>query len=354
MEYEPCPECGVPQLVTSSNLWLNSGVIVQGNNTSRRIGFVDSDNLDPLYEGIAENIGFSINHLVMDIARRGTLDYGKNLLTPEVLALLKAKAFGLEMVIQGIHYVSQSNGLGEYELVQVDEDCSVIRIRKPFSLPLTLGTVIGGFEVISDQRYGVSYKEVEPDVFEVTTRASGARDEFTKRIPIQAYIHREGDIEFERCPTCGGPKALMDFDWALDHGLIINKRTEKRMVLMGPEIQDPFFAELENELGGTVPEVVIEVQKNLVRRGFHSMPDLNNEGDFRTQLALRGIGNLREMKSGSKGLRMLIENSSCHLMVAGLVQGLFEMAFDVESRVEWNVSENGDFEVEVTPVKTPK
>jgi len=100
--------------------------------------------------------------------------------------------------------------------------------------------------------------------------------------------------------------------------------------------------------------VVIEAQKNLVKKGFHSMPELNNEGDFRTQLALRGIGNLREMKSGPKGLRMLIENSSCYLMVAGLAQGLFEMAFDVESHVEWDVSENGDFELEVTPVKTPK
>ena len=119
MEYEPCLECGVPQLITSSNVWLNSGAIVQSNNTFRRIGFVDSDNLDPLYKGIAAIIGFSIDHLVMDISRRGTLDYGKNLLTPEVLALLKAKAFGLEMVIQGMHYVAQSNGLGAHEFVEL-------------------------------------------------------------------------------------------------------------------------------------------------------------------------------------------------------------------------------------------
>ncbi|OFW55497.1 MAG: hypothetical protein A2W01_05235 [Candidatus Solincola sediminis] len=328
---------------------MNSGAIVQSNNTFRRIGFVDSDNLDPLYKGIAAIIGFSIDHLVMDISRRGTLDYGKNLLTPEVLALLKAKAFGLEMVIQGMHYVAQSNGLGEHELVEIKEDYSVIRIKKPFSVPLVLGTVIGGFEVVSEQRYGATYKEVEPEVFEVITSPSGDREEFTKRIPIKAYIHKEGDIEFARCPTCGGPKALMDFDWGLDRGLIVNKRTQKRMVVMGPEIQDPLFAELEKELGESIPEVVIAVQEDLVKSGFHSMPDLENVDDFRTQLALRGIGNMQEMKSRPKGLTMRIENSSCHLMVIGMMKGLFDKTYDVASHAEWEISADGELRFEITP-----
>jgi hypothetical protein len=38
-----------------------------------------------------------------------------------------------------------------------------------------------------------------------------------------------------------------------------------------------------------------------------------------------------------------------HLLVVGLVQGIFEMAFDVNSYVEWELSEEGDLTVEVTP-----
>ncbi len=36
-------------------------------------------------------------------------------------------------------------------------------------------------------------------------------------------------------------------------------------------------------------------------------------------------------------------------MVVGLVQGLFEMAFGIESSVDWELSPDGDLEVEVIP-----
>ncbi len=77
--------------------------------------------------------------------------------------------------------------------------------------------------------------------------------------------------------------------------------------------------------------------------------EVSEEGDLRTQLALRGLGDLREIKMGSKGLRMRIDNAAVHLMIVGLAQGFFEMAFDVESGVEWELSEEGDLEVEVKP-----
>jgi hypothetical protein len=48
-------------------------------------------------------------------------------------------------------------------------------------------------------------------------------------------------------------------------------------------------------------------------------------------------------------MRMRVDNATCYLMTAGLAQGLFEMAFDVESYVEWELSQEGDLEVEVTP-----
>jgi hypothetical protein len=38
-----------------------------------------------------------------------------------------------------------------------------------------------------------------------------------------------------------------------------------------------------------------------------------------------------------------------HLMVVGLGQGLFEVVFGKESRVEWELSEDGTLEVQVTP-----
>jgi hypothetical protein len=122
------------------------------------------------------------------------------------------------------------------------------------------------------------------------------------------------------------------------------------MGIIHPSVLDPIFEELEQELGEAIPEVVIEAQKVFTKTGFYSPEEIRNEEDFRTQLALRGMGNLRDLKMNAEGLRMRLENVCMHLMVIGLVQGLFELAFDTRSGVEWELSEQGDLEVEITPL----
>ena len=68
-----CPECGVPEPIVRDNVWINSGAVVQSTDATRRMGFIESENLDPLYTGISEIIGFPIDRLVTDIARKGTV-----------------------------------------------------------------------------------------------------------------------------------------------------------------------------------------------------------------------------------------------------------------------------------------
>ncbi len=96
--------------------------------------------------------------------------------------------------------------------------------------------------------------------------------------------------------------------------------------------------------------MVVEAQRRFTETGFYSIEQVSNEGDFRTQLALRGLGNLQEMRIGSRGLFMHIDNAAGYLMTIGMVQGLFEMIFDVDSKVEWALSESGNLEVEVNPL----
>src|SRR4030042_4224783 len=119
------------------------------------------------------------------------------------------------------------------------------------------------------------------------------------------------------------------------------------MAMLGPGMMDLLFAELERELGDTIPEVAVEAQRRFTKTGFYSIEQVSDEGDFRTQLALRGLGNLREIKMGPPGLFMRIDNVVGHLLTVGMVQGLFEMAFDVDSSVEWALSEDGNREGEI-------
>ena len=77
-----------------------------------------------------------------------------------------------------------------------------------------------------------------------------------------------------------------------------------------------------------------------------------NEGMQSSIIAAMGAGEFRpndEITIGTSGLRMRIDNVSGHLLTIGMVQGLFETALDTESFVDWDLSEEGDLTVEVTP-----
>ncbi len=354
MDINLCPECGVPEAITRDNVWLNSGVMVQSTDTTRRVGFIESENLDPVYRGIESIIGAPIDRLVLDTVRKGTVEYIKNITPPEVRGMIHSGQLPVGIMADALITNGKLNGFGAYELVDLQiagesTDSMTLRIAEPFSVLICAGIHAGTCEAISDRPYEVTYRELSPGLFESRAYISEHPEELEQRLDMKPYRHRDGDVGLERCPTCGGPSALSGFKWLLDRGIVMNSYNNKRMTLIGPEVQDPLFEELEKELGDTIPMVVIEAQRRFVKSGFYSIGELSNEGDIRSQLALRGLGNLREITMVSNGLRLRVDNVAGYLMTVGMAQGLFEMAFDVVSNVEWEISEEGDLQVQVTP-----
>jgi hypothetical protein len=121
------------------------------------------------------------------------------------------------------------------------------------------------------------------------------------------------------------------------------------MAIQGNAHLDPIFYELEAELGDVVPRAVVEAQRRFTRSGFYTMDDIAEEGDFRTQLALRGFGNLKEIDMKRAGMHIRLENAALPLIVTGLTQGFFEMGFSTDSTVDWELSQEGILEVDVKP-----
>ncbi|OFW59402.1 MAG: hypothetical protein A2W01_08790 [Candidatus Solincola sediminis] len=58
---------------------------------------------------------------------------------------------------------------------------------------------------------------------------------------------------------------------------------------------------------------------------------------------------LREFKIGSEGLRMRLDNATMHLLLTGMLQGVFDATYDVDSNVEWKLTEEESLEAEVQP-----
>jgi len=166
---------------------------------------------------------------------------------------------------------------------------------------------------------------------------------------MHPFKHSGGDIELKRCSTCGGPSALSLYQWDLEAGIIRSTLTGRRMALLGPHVVDPTFQELERELGEEISQVVIEAQRRFTKTGLYTVAEVVREEAVRADLALRGLGNVRELTMGKQGIVLRVEHVALHLMVIGLAQGLFELAFGQESEASWTLSEDGTLELTLIP-----
>lgn len=335
---------------------MNNGDIVQTGNEAHRACFIETENLDPIYASISDTIGLSIDYMVIDIARKGNGDYVRAITPPSIIDMLDDGTLQPEKLIEVMLTVGHLSGYGKYEMVEYrfqrdQDDYITFRLTKPYSVLLACGSVLGSFEVVLGQPSAYEYKETAPGVYEITVRIGERNEELDKRLQIGEYRHRDGDIELEICPVCAAPLALREFKWDVGQGIIANSRTGRRMALVGPYVLDPMFGELEKELGKDIMTMTVEAQRRFTRSGLYSIEEISDQGDFRTQLALRGLGNLREIKINNKGLQMRIDNAADYLITTGIAQGLFETGFGVDSSVDWEVSDEGVLQVEVIPIE---
>lgn len=355
-EVQRCPECGVPRFITGEHSWLSDGSIVQTANPEHRMAFVETEIFDPLYQGISNLIGLPIGHILTNSARRSTLAYMRQMVSDETRRAVVNREVDLDLVFATIFEVGRIMGYGNPSLLdmryeQKDDDFVTILFRSPISRPVIAGTVAGTVEAYLERSGGVTYKEVPPDAIEVTVFESEHPAEMKDRLWLRTYQPAEGDFDHARCATCGGPANLSRYDWDTDNGIIRSKTTGRRFALIGPPMIDAVFEELENELGETIPEVVVEAQRRFVRNGFYAASEIRGIDQMREQFARRGMGLIRDLELGRGGVHAVLENATLHLMTVGLTQGFYELASGEEGKVEWKLSEDRRLEIDVRPWK---
>jgi hypothetical protein len=347
-----CPECDVPRRINKEHIWRPNGTIVERKNPDHRMVFIEHETLIETFKGIEEIIGIPIERIIIESQRKSTFDSVDHMMPAAVKAIVRW--VGTRLIARDIAGLGKMNGMGDIELVSLRRtkgkaDYITLRIREPYSLPHFCGNFAGAMEAVDRREVGVSYKEIAPDEFEVTARISSHPLELKERLQRRVYRYKEGHIGLEECPVCKGPMILSQYIWHLDRGVIEGKTSGRRMVLMGPATQEAIIDELEIELGDSIPQAVVEAQRRFARTGFYSLEGTGSEEDFRLHLAKRGLGNLREIEWDESRLSVRLENPCLHLVLAGFIQGLFELASGSEAEMKWELAEDGDLVVEVTP-----
>jgi hypothetical protein len=354
MEISTCTECGIPSYITSEHVWLSDGLIAQRRDQRHIVSFIESDNLDPLFLSTEQIIGIPIDHIIQTARRRAARAKMEIMIPVEVRELLQKKEMDPGPVIEMIISVGKVLGYGRFELVDYryefdDDDYAILRVVNPYSVSFGLVDPVAILEVITGYEASYEYKQVSEGVYEIRSFRSSHSPALEERLITKAYSHGEGDIVLDSCATCGAPVELSSYGWNLDEGIIRGRETERRMAILAPTVLDAVLGELEKELGEAIPEAVVEAQRRFTKTGTYTPDEMRDEGRLRTQFALKGLGNLKSFDTGKKGLNLRLDNAAMHLITVGLIQGNYELTFGVESKVEWEFSDEGNLEVEVTP-----
>jgi len=345
-----CRTCGVPKRLTKEIRWLDNGTIVEAKKPSHRMIFIENDNILQIFNHVEELVGLSLEKLVIESQRKATCDYVSSSIPRIAIKIIRLTSY--MPVVRNLAMLARTLGLGDVSILDVhikggEGDYVKLGIRNAFFLPAFCGMVSGGMEVVTGHECSVSYEEKPPGEHEITAFVSTHPRELAERLSWHQYSNKKGDAALEKCPDCGGPKLLGTYSFDLDAGTITRKASGRRMIVDGPAEFEAILDELEKELGEDIPDVLIEAQRRFVQSGFYDASEVQEIGSFRDHLALRGLGNLKEISFDDGRLRMRLENPCLHLLLVGLAQGLFELVFSREGQVEWELAGDGDLSVEV-------
>ncbi|MDY6796618.1 MAG: hypothetical protein SWK76_15265 [Actinomycetota bacterium] len=347
-----CPECGVPRRITKENTWLSNGKMVESKNPSHRMVFIENDSITGVFETIQEILGIPIDHIIIESERKLAYDYIEHFVPDIAKKFVRTTHIDIatrKMVLQG-----QLMGFGDMEIISKrfrgdESDYIRIGVRDIWFPAAVCGVMAGSIEALLGKECSATYEETSPGYYEFTTSVSASSRELEERLPLPVYSDKEGDIELERCGTCGVPKAMSDFEWRIGPGLIVSRKTGQRMVVIGSGEFETIFHELERELGEDITRVASEAQRRHVKSGSFTAEDTRDPEGFRKKLAFRGLGNLREIAWDDESLRLHWENPCLNPILIGLAHGLFEQATGREGELKWKEAGDGDLTVEVSP-----
>ncbi len=348
-----CSVCGVPKVITSENIWLDNGTIVQRRDPLHRMVFLEVDNIKGLFEGIERIIGISLERIIMVAQSRYTSEYIKRFMPSGVRLFVNRNLHrlpGRRLAFILPSYLGRMMGYGAAKLLHSDyKNYMVMKVTDPWYLPLYLGNIRGVTDALVAKVGTGVYLKIGPEQYIVTTNTSEAEEGLKGRFVYREYHSKSGDLSLERCSGCGGPMELSRYRWDVKRGIIEERNSHQRMALLGPGEHEAIFDELQAELGEDITQTIIEAQQLFVSTELLTSWNAFDFATLQKQMAFRGMGNLRELVAEGDKVRLRVENPCLIAMLVGMTLGLYEIFYRKAGDARWEVAEDGDLKIEVSP-----
>lgn len=348
-----CKECGVPKLIYKGLTWDNTGTIFETKDPDHRMFFAESENLEALFAEIENLIGIPIDKFVIEAKSRLTKEYLQQMIPAFVLKLLYHVKPTL--IVKRMAAIAKAYGYGKVEFVDMrihkkdEDDYLSMTIEHPYSIRFYQGDNLGGMEAGTGRECATSVKEIDKDKYLLEMYVGTHPPELKEHLKPTTYPIKPGDVKLERCPSCGIPLAVTEYNFDMGTGIISHPETGTRMAFYGPVGPDSVFLALEEELGLSIAETVIEAQKRYWKRNPLAKDWAVGEESLRQMLAMRGFGILTHFENDSSHYAITIKNASAVYLMVGMTKGLFECIRNVDSSIhEWSVSEGGDLSITIS------
>ncbi|MBN2027735.1 MAG: hypothetical protein JW854_13340 [Actinobacteria bacterium] len=270
-----CSKCGVPKRVGAKHEWKDNGVIVARGSDMRGV-WMESDLLGAVLGGIEEQLGISIDNIVIDAKRRGAKIYVDSMLAgprgaPLHFRPLRKIAY-LYMIRQ-----AEAIGLAKSRIASYKAgDSLLLEAELVYHDPIFTGDVCGAFESIERIRARAGYERegnitrIEINAWEDAPEEERLQVDYGKPGPARAG--------FERCQACGTPLQVRNWYWDLENGKVTDGASGEWIIFIDIGGINAVFRELERELGEDIPHMLAEQTRSFYRGLRERKPDAFQQG----------------------------------------------------------------------------
>jgi hypothetical protein len=331
--FAQCKACGVPKMIGKTHAW-RDGCIVDKASGLANLCVYEVYNHNTFVEEMGKRMGLPLDPIIYNAsvhASQGVID---DMLRPH--PMLRKLVFSsplyrlTERLICNLYKAIGAGGIDLCEHSKRRRAKAIISI--PFNLTQCLAITAGALQAID----GVPYlhdivKEGEPTEVDFIPSSGEYGDEEAYERLSTAELTPSTSLPspaFTPCPKCGVPQKIGEmFSFDLQRGVVKERKGGGRVILGGVASFNALFREFERELGDSIDDITIVIEKESTKKNLADSGDVGKSWDkaeLRDYLALYGTGILEEMEQDGDKVTFSVANVYVSPLIAGRLVGLWE------------------------------
>lgn len=360
-----CPRCGMPLSIALAISWKNNGTISPILIDKHiRIVILHTGIYDKLFSQIEEWLGISIEHILFEAQRnisKALFDsFGR--LIPGV-SFIKKIPIIRRAVVEGFHRVGILTGMGYSQTLEYQPGkYGLARLKNPYNIDLMAANIVGAFEFLEEQPFEYQITDEGGSSYLVEVDAAKDKPEISERLSIEKPFRISGKKHFEICSLCRAPLPVASrLKWIEDEGKIIDTKSGSRLIMMDGFLLKTVFRELAKELGDEVTKLLVPAQRDWTVEHVELLGNAPGESalkgeefdsafsDYLEDLPIIGYGNPVSYKTSGDKVLVTIENPFDEYVLAGTLQGLYEIFSKRDCMVSWRTRKKAVVDYSLEP-----